>query len=60
MTQSLNRAAIYFGAMGASQVLTFILLPLITHFLSPEIYGEYVLALTVSSLVGMILSLIHI
>lgn len=54
MTQSLNRAAIYFGAMGASQVLTFILLPLITHFLSPEIYGEYVLALTVSSLVGMI------
>lgn len=54
MKQSLARVAAYFGAIGVSQLLSFILIILVTHYLSPKIYGEYVLALTISSLVGMI------
>ncbi|MBS3933358.1 MAG: polysaccharide biosynthesis C-terminal domain-containing protein [Truepera sp.] len=54
MKQSLVRVAAYFGAIGVSQLLSFILIILITHFLSPKIYGEYVLALTISSLAGMV------
>jgi len=52
--QSLTRVAAYFGAIGISQLLSFILIILVTHYLSPKIYGEYVLALTISSLVGMV------
>jgi O-antigen/teichoic acid export membrane protein len=52
----LRRSLIYFSTVAAGQALSFLLLPFVTRALAPDVYGDYALALAVSSLVGMLAS----
>jgi O-antigen/teichoic acid export membrane protein len=52
----LRRSLIYFSTVAAGQALSFLLLPFVTRALAPDAYGDYALALAVSSLVGMLAS----
>lgn len=54
--RGLARSLAYFATMVVGQGMSFLLLPFVTRALSPEAYGEYTIALTVSSLIGMIAS----
>jgi O-antigen/teichoic acid export membrane protein len=50
----LRSTLLYLITIVLSQLASFLLLPIISRFLTPGQYGEYVLALTVMSLIGMI------
>lgn len=50
----LRNTILYLGTVILAQLAGFLLLPVITRFLAPSAYGEYVLALAVMSLIGMI------
>jgi O-antigen/teichoic acid export membrane protein len=52
MHRSLRQTLIYLLTIVASQGLSFLLLPIVTHYLPPTVYGDYALALSVSTLVG--------
>lgn len=54
--RSLGRSLAYFATMVVGQGMSFLLLPFVTRALTPEAYGEYTIALTVSSLVAMLAS----
>lgn len=54
MNPGVRQTALYFVSVGLGQALTFLLLPVVTRFLSAEAYGEYTLATTVSGLIAMI------
>lgn len=54
--RSLGRSLAYFATMVVGQGMSFLLLPFVTRVLTPEAYGEYTIALTVSSLVAMMAS----
>jgi O-antigen/teichoic acid export membrane protein len=54
MHRALRQTAVYFLTIAVSQGLSFLLLPIATAYLSPETYGEYTLALSLSSLVGTV------
>jgi len=56
MTPRLRQTVEYFLALAFGQGLSFLILPIVTRFLGPVEYGEYALALTVTSLVGMFAS----
>jgi len=56
VSSQLRNTAVYLGTIVATQVASFALLPLITHFLGPDSYGSYALALAVSGLVGTLAS----
>lgn len=50
----LRSTLLYLTTIVLSQAASFLLLPIISRFLTPSQYGEYVLALTVMSLIGMV------
>ena len=50
----LRDTMVYLVTIITSQLTSFLLLPIITRFLGPSEYGEYALALSVASLIGMI------
>ncbi len=52
MHRSLSQTLIYFLTIAASQGLSFLLLPVVTNYLSPQEYGEYSLALSLSGLIA--------
>lgn len=54
--RGLGRSLAYFATMVVGQGMAFLLLPFVTRALTPEAYGEYTIALTVSSLVSMLAS----
>jgi len=56
VSAQLRNTAVYLGTIIATQVAAFALLPLITHFLGPDSYGSYALALAVSGLIGTMAS----
>jgi len=45
---------VYLVTIVLAQLSSFILLPIITRFLEPSVFGEYARALAVSSLIGMV------
>lgn len=47
---------LYVATVFVTQFAGFVLLPIITRFLSPEAYGDYTITLAISSLVGMFAS----
>ncbi len=49
--RALSQTILYFVTIAVSQGLSFLLLPVVTHYLSPQEYGDYALALSVSSLI---------
>ncbi len=49
----LSSTALYLATVFLTQVSSFVLLPIVTRYLGPSQYGEYALALAVSSLIGM-------
>ena len=53
MTGSLSKTIIYLCTVVLGQLISFLLLPIITRTLSPSVYGEYALALTIFNLVGV-------
>ena len=53
MSKSVQQSFLYFLTVALGQGLSFLLLPLVTRYLTPEAYGQYSLALVVSSLVAM-------
>ena len=50
---SVRQSVLYFATVAFGQGLPFLLLPIVTRYLTPEAYGHYALALVVSSLVAM-------
>lgn len=50
----LRNTFLYLTTVVLSQLASFLLLPIVTRFLPPTLYGEYILALTIVSLIGMI------
>jgi O-antigen/teichoic acid export membrane protein len=50
----LRQTVVYFGTVVLGQGLSFLLLPIVTRLLTAEAYGEYAVALAVSSFVGMV------
>jgi O-antigen/teichoic acid export membrane protein len=54
--RALRQTLVYLLTIAAGQGLSFLLLPVVTAYLSPEVYGEYTLALSLSSLVGALAS----
>lgn len=50
----LRSTLLYLVTVVGSQLGSFVLLPIVTRFLSPAVYGEYVLVLAVVTLIGMI------
>lgn len=53
MTPEIRQTALYFGSVLVGQALSFLLLPIVTHYLTASDYGEYALATAVSGLVAM-------
>jgi len=53
MRSSIRQSLLYFATVAFGQGLPFLLLPIVTRYLTPEAYGYYALALVVSSLVAM-------
>lgn len=53
MNRELKQTALYFSSVLVGQALSFLLLPIVTRFLSASEYGEYALATAVSGLVAM-------
>lgn len=47
-------AATYFSTVVVAQLASLILLPIATRYLTPVVYGEYALALSVTGLVGIV------
>lgn len=56
MTTGFLRTAQYLITVLFGQVLSFLLLPIVTRYLDPTAYGQYALALAASGLVGMVSS----
>ncbi len=54
MKVSLSKTIIYLFTVVFGQLVSFLLLPIITRYLSPQIYGEYALALTIFNLLGVL------
>jgi O-antigen/teichoic acid export membrane protein len=54
MHPALRQTAVYFVTIAASQGLSFLLLPVVTAYLSPRTYGDYTLALSLSGLVATV------
>jgi O-antigen/teichoic acid export membrane protein len=52
MHRALSQTIVYFLTIAASQGLGFVLLPVVTNYFSPQEYGEYTLALSVSALIA--------
>lgn len=48
----MGHAIIYTVTVGVGQLVSLLLLPVVTHFLTPHLYGEYVLVLANTALVG--------
>jgi hypothetical protein len=48
MHRALRQTGVYFLTIAASQGLSFLLLPVVTAYVSPETYGDYTLALSLS------------
>ncbi len=55
-SSGLKHSLIYFSTVVAGQGLAFLLLPFVTRAMTPAEYGDYSLALAVSTLVGMFTS----
>lgn len=53
-TGAVNDTATYFSTVVATQLASLLLLPVATRYLSPAVYGEYALALSITGLVGII------
>lgn len=53
MSPELRQTALYFSSVLVGQILSFLLLPIVTRFVSAAEYGEYALATAVSGLVAM-------
>lgn len=53
MRSSIRQSLLYFATVAFGQGFAFLLLPIVTRFLTPEQYGYYSLALVVTSLIGM-------
>ncbi len=49
---SLRQAFLYFLTIAAGQGLSFVLLPIVTNYLTPSAYGEYAVALAISGFIG--------
>lgn len=57
MTQrnrGVKHSMLYLATIAFGQGLSFLILPVVTRLLPPEVYGQYALALTVSNLIAMI------
>jgi O-antigen/teichoic acid export membrane protein len=54
MHRSLRQTLVYLLTVVASQGLSFLLLPVVTRYFSPQAYGDYSLTLSISSLVGTV------
>lgn len=52
MHGSLRQTTIYALTIAGGQALSFLLLPIVTGFLLPEVFGDYTLALVISNLVA--------
>lgn len=53
MSSSVRTSFLYLLTVALGQGVSFFLLPIVTRYLTPEAYGQYSLALVVSSLVGI-------
>jgi O-antigen/teichoic acid export membrane protein len=54
MKSAFGQTVAYFSTVVVGQLASFILLPLITHYIEPAAYGEYALGLTVAGLIGVL------
>lgn len=54
MNKAYVQTAFYFGTVFIGQGLGFLLLPIVTRFVSTEVFGQYTIALVVASFVTMI------
>jgi len=50
---SVNKVVLYFSTILLGQFVSFILLPIITKNVNPQIYGEYALTLTIFNFIGV-------
>lgn len=51
-TRSLRQVFLYFLTIAAGQGLSFVLLPIVTNYLTPSAYGDYAVALAISGFIG--------
>ena len=54
--QRMYQSFLYLATIAFGQGLSFLVLPIVTRLLPPEVYGQYALALTVSNLLAMLAS----
>lgn len=54
MDHALKQTLAYFATVVAGQLVSFLLLPLTTHYLTPADYGQYSIALTTGGLIAVL------